>query len=410
MSGTARARGVAAVITAVLLLVSSGCQDTPAQQGSGPGGESGPSAVTSPTPQPSSATPVAALVEVTPKDKATKVTPADGVKVKARSGRLTAVTVTGAGGKRVAGRLSEDDGSWASTVPLDFATRYTVVATTKDDGGEEKTARTTFTTVTPSKRVHTAVVPLSGETVGVGLPIQVTFNARVTDRAAAERNLKVVSTPAVPGSWRWISDTKVRYRPQAYWPAGTKVTLKVGLQGINLGKGVYGDEQRDISFSVGRSVVSVVDGKRLRMTVFVSGKPVRTIPVTMGKKGWETRNGVKVALEKFPLKVMDGTTVGIPRTSPEYYRLDVRWAVRMTWSGEFVHGAPWSVGSQGTARVSHGCVGMSLANAQWYFGQTKRGDIIRVVNSPTTRSMELDNGFGDWNLSWAAWRAGSALR
>ncbi|NUR29397.1 MAG: L,D-transpeptidase [Catenulispora sp.] len=146
------------------------------------------------------------------------------------------------------------------------------------------------------------------------------------------------------------------------------------------------------------------------MTVFRDGKAVRTIPVTIGKKGWETRNGVKVVLEKFPLKVMDGTTVGIPKSSPEYYRLDVKWAVRMTWSGEFVHGAPWSVGAQGTTRVSHGCVGMSLENARWYFDQSTRGDVIKVVGSPTKRSMELDNGFGDWNLSWDAWRAGSALR
>jgi lipoprotein-anchoring transpeptidase ErfK/SrfK len=406
MRGDLPGRGLAALTTVALLVVLNGCEDTAGEPNGGSGVPRSSSA-TSPTPGTTSATP--ARIAVTPKDKATKVAPAEGVEVRAQSGRLTAVTVTGTGGKRIAGWLSEDALSWASQAPLAFATRYTVVATT-EDGGEVRTASTTFTTVTPRKRVHTAVVPLSGETVGIGLPIQVTFNAPVSDRAAAERNLKVVSSPAVMGAWRWISDTKIRYRPQAFWPAGTKVTLKVGLQGVNLGKGAYGDEERDISFDIGRSVVSVVDGKRLRMTVLVGGKPVRAIPVTMGKKGWETRNGVKVALEKHPLKVMDGTTVGIPRTSPEYYRLDVRWAVRMTWSGEFVHGAPWSVGSQGTARVSHGCVGMSLANAQWYFGQTKRGDIIRVVNSPTKRSMELDNGFGDWNLSWAAWRAGSALR
>jgi len=403
MTRTLSGRGLAAVATAALLIVLSGCQDTAGTPAATASSEP-------PQPTTTMSTAAAAPIDVTPKDKATKVSPAHGVRVKARSGRLSAVTVTDAAGQRVAGRLSADGSSWASEAQLKFATHYAVAVETDNGAGEQKTASTTFTTVTPKKRLHTAVVPLSGETVGVGLPIQVSFNAPVTDRAAAERNLKVVSTPAVTGSWRWISDRKVRYRPQVYWPAGTKVTLKVGLRGVNLGQGVYGDEQRDVSFTVGRSVVSVVDGKRLRMTVFVAGKPLRVIPVTMGKKGWETRNGVKVVLEKFPLKVMDGTTVGIPKTSPEYYRLDVRWAVRMTWSGEFVHGAPWSVGSQGTARVSHGCVGMSLENAQWYFGQSLRGDVIKIVNSPTTRSMELDNGFGDWNLSWQAWRAGSALR
>ncbi|GAA1580865.1 Ig-like domain-containing protein [Kribbella sancticallisti] len=410
MTGRLSRRGLTALALAAVLLVVSACQDTEAEPGAAASSQSQQPESQQPEsqgPTPTASTPGTVSIDVTPKDKATKVSPAEGVQVKARSGRLGAVTVTDAAGQRVSGRLSADGTSWISEAPLKFATRYTVAVSAAEGAAEQ---RSTFTTVTPKKRVHTAVVPLNGETVGVGLPIQVSFNAPVTDRAAAERNLKVVSTPAVAGSWRWISDRKIRYRPQVYWPAGTKVTLKVGLRGVNLGRGVYGDEQREVSFTVGRSVVSVVDGKRLRMTVFVNGKPVRTIPVTMGKKGWETRNGVKVVLEKFPLKVMDGATLGIPKNSPEYYRLDVRWAVRMTWSGEFVHGAPWSTASQGTARVSHGCVGMSLENAQWYFGQSLRGDVIKVVNSPTTRTMELDNGFGDWNLSWQAWRAGSALR
>jgi hypothetical protein len=52
---------------------------------------------------------------------------------------------------------------------------------------------------------------------------------------------------------------------------------------------------------------------------------------------------------------------------------------------------------------------MSVSNAEWLFKRTTRGDIIQVVNSPTRRTMELDNGFGDWNLSWSEWTAGSAL-
>jgi len=339
----------------------------------------------------------------------TGVAPTTGVTVRVEGGRLTAVTVTGPGGAKVDGTLGDLGTDWSTAEKLDFATRYAVVATVVNGSGESSTTTSTFTTIAPKKRLHTAVVPLNGETVGVGLPIQVAFNAPVRNRAAVERALVVESTPKVPGAWRWIGDEKVRYRPKEYWPAGTRVTLQVRLRGVDAGDGVYGDEHRDVRFTVGRSVVSVVDAKRLRMTVHINGKPARTIPVTTGKKGWETRNGVKVALEKHAVKIMDGTTVGIPKSSPEYYRLRVRLAVRMTWSGEFVHGAEWSTASQGRARVSHGCVGMSIGNATWYFAQTLRGDVIKVVNSPTTRKMELDNGFGDWNLTWAQWRAGSAV-
>ena len=286
-----------------------------------------------------------------------------------------------------------------------FATLYTVTVVAVGDQGAATSSVTTFTTVRPRTKLHTAVVPLDGETVGVGLPIQVAFTAPVIDREAVQRGLAVQSTPAVTGAWRWISDDKVRYRPQEYWPPGTKVTLRIRLRGVSAGAGVYGDEQRTVSFTVGRSVVSVVDARRLRMEVSIDGQVARTIPVTTGKKGWETRNGVKVALEKHSLKLMDGATLGIPVDSPEYYRLPVRWAVRMTWSGEFVHGAGWSTADQGRARVSHGCVGMSLRDAKWFFAQTRRGDVIEVVNSPTDRSMELDNGFGDWNLSWEQWMA-----
>jgi lipoprotein-anchoring transpeptidase ErfK/SrfK len=387
------ARRVASALLVVVAVLLVGCE-------AGPEAPSGSAAKAT-----ARASVSAVRINVTPDDGARGVAPNAGVTVRVDGGSLTAVTVTGPGGDEVAGALGEQGASWSSREQLRFATRYSVVATATDRGGTTRTTRSTFTTVTPRKLLHTAVVPLNGETVGVGLPIQVAFSDPVRNRAAVEHGLSVQSTPKVTGAWRWISDEKVRYRPKSYWPAGTKVTLRIRLTGVDAGNGVYGDETRDISFTVGRSVVSVVDAKRLRMTVYINGKPARTIPVTTGKKGWETRNGIKVALEKHPVKIMDAATVGIPRSSPEYYRLRVRLAVRMTWSGEFVHGAEWSTAAQGRTRVSHGCVGMSIPNATWFFAQTRRGDVIRVINSPTTRKMELDNGFGDWNLPWEQWVA-----
>jgi|SRR5262245_3672663 len=352
----------------------------------------------------------AATVQVVPADRTRGVVPAERITVTAAGGTLTDVTVSDPDGSKVKGRLSDDRTSWRTSAVLDFATRYTVVAHARNAQGAVTTSKTTFTTVRPKAMLHTAVVPLDGETVGVGLPIQVQLSDPVGDRAAVEKRLIVESDPEVEGAWHWIGDDKLRYRPKEYWPPGTEVTLKVRLQGIDAGDGVYGDEQRDVSFTIGRSVRSVVDIKKLRMYVYIDGDPARTIPITAGRKGWETRNGIKVVLEKHKLKVMDAATVGIDPGDPDYYRLRVHWAIRVTWSGEFVHGAEWSTAAQGRARVSHGCVGMSLPNAKWYFDHTLRGDIVKVVHSPTRRQMELDNGFGDWNLTWSEWTEGSALQ
>ncbi|CAM5360996.1 hypothetical protein SHIRM173S_13025 [Streptomyces hirsutus] len=74
-----------------------------------------------------------------------------------------------------------------------------------------------------------------------------------------------------------------------------------------------------------------------------------------------------------------------------------------------MHAAPWSVGSQGYDNVSHGCVGMSTGDAEWFFDTFHQGDLVEVVNSGGATMEPFGNGFGDWNLTWAQWREGSAL-
>ena len=284
----------------------------------------------------------AATVDIVPANQARGVVPTERITVTAGGGVLDEVTVTDVDGTAVKGRLNDDKTRWRNNSVLDFATRYTVVATARNAQGAVTKQESSFTTVRPKALLHTAVVPLNGETVGVGLPIQVQLSDPVTDRAAVEKRLVVESSPEVEGVWHWISDDKLRYRPKEYWPSGTEVTLKVRLQGVDAGDGVFGDEQRDVSFTIGRSVRSLVDVRALRMKVYIDDRLARTIPVTAGKKGWETRNGIKVALEKHKIKIMDAATVGIDPDDPDYYRLRVRWTIRVTWSGEFVHGAQWS--------------------------------------------------------------------
>ncbi|GAB3035230.1 hypothetical protein GCM10011376_19140 [Nocardioides flavus (ex Wang et al. 2016)] len=331
----------------------------------------------------------------------------------------TPVTVTASGGTLETVRVRSEagavegtvsDGTWTSSTLLEPGTDYTVTATaTRSDGRSvERTRRFHTVDLTLDEQTFASVAPLDGETVGVGMPVVVTFDLPVTDRALFEKHMRVTSTPAQKGSWYWLSDREAHYRPARYWKAGTDVSVDLDINSLPAGNGIYGQESRSIDFHVGDSVVSRVDVSTHTMRTFVNGTLARTMPISAGKAGWETRSGTKVIIEKFRRKRMNAATIGVDESDPEYYDLsNVQYAMRVTYSGEFLHAAPWSAGSQGSANVSHGCVGMSLADAQWLYDRTRRGDVVEVTGSE--RQMTLENGFGDWNLSAAEWRQGSAL-
>jgi lipoprotein-anchoring transpeptidase ErfK/SrfK len=343
---------------------------------------------------------------VSPRNKAAKVALDAKARVVADSGRLVRVRVTGAG-ERLAGRLADDGRSWESTGPLAPATRYRVVADAVDDAGAPTRRRSTFTTLRPRAELRAAVMPLDGETVGVGLPIGVWFNEPVADRAAVERRLEVTSSKPVSGAWHWFTDTEVHYRPRDYWPSGARVTLKARLAGTDAGDGVWGVADRTIRFRIGERRVSVVDVRAHRMKVVSGGRTLRVMPVSTGRDQYPTTNGIHFVIEKNRVELMDSSTIGIPRNSPGGYYKAVAWSVRISNSGEFVHAAPWSTGSQGRDNVSHGCVNLSTANAAWYYGLTRRGDVVEVKGSPRRPGDSF--GVADWNMSWRAWLAGSAL-
>jgi lipoprotein-anchoring transpeptidase ErfK/SrfK len=345
---------------------------------------------------------------ISPRDRATRVALDTRARVVADSGRLKAVTVTGAGGRRLAGTLDDDGRTWVSDGALAPATRYRVVADAVDDAGTPTRRRSSFTTLRPRAELRAAIMPLDGETVGVGLPIGVWFNQPVADRAAVERRLQVRSSTPVTGAWHWFADNEVHYRPRSYWPSGARVTLRARLAGTDAGRGVWGVADRTIRFRIGERRISVVDVRTHRMKVTSGGRTLRVLPVSTGRERYPTTNGVHFVLEKTPVKLMDSSTVGIPRNSPGGYYQRVAWSVRISNSGEFVHAAPWSTGSQGRANVSHGCVNLSTANAAWFYRQTRRGDVVEVRGSPKRPGSSF--GVADWNMTWSRWLAGSALR
>jgi lipoprotein-anchoring transpeptidase ErfK/SrfK len=330
----------------------------------------------------------------------------------AHHGRLSTVTVSGSGDVgALNGAIAGDGGKWKADDLLEPGTTYTVKASVSGDDGEVVTKKQQFTTqaLSLSQQTYPSVAPLPGETVGVGMPVIVNFDVPVTDRANIEKHLHVTTAPEQPGTWHWLSDTEVHYRPKKYWKAGTTVDVDLDINGVEAGSGIYGQEDRDVQFQVGDAHIYKVDTKTDQMKVFSNGKLLRTIPITTGQQPkFTTRSGIKVIIEKFDAKRMNSETVGIPVDSADGYDIDnVQWAMRVTYSGEFVHAAPWSVGSQGVANVSHGCTGMSTSNADWLYHMTVRGDVVDY--SGTDRPMEPGNGYGDWNIPWDEYQQGSAL-
>ncbi len=331
------------------------------------------------------------------------------VTVEASDGSVTSAELsTGEDEGTIAGSVV--DGVWTAEERLEPATTYTLTAEGENADGTAKTITSSFTTqdLTLDQQTYPAVAPLAGETVGVGMPVIVTFDIPVQDKALFEKNMSVTSSADVEGSWSWLSDQEVHYRPKEYWPANTDVSVDVDVNGLPAGNGVYGQQDQKIDFTVGRAAISTVDVDNHTLTYTRDGETIWTIPVTTGDSTHQTRQGTKVVMEKFESVDMDAASTGVDADAPDYYNIEgVKWAMRLTNSGEFVHAAPWSVGSQGSANVSHGCTGLSTENAGWLYQNSMRGDIVTYVDSP--RGLEDRNGWTDWNVDWDTWKQGSAL-
>jgi lipoprotein-anchoring transpeptidase ErfK/SrfK len=328
-------------------------------------------------------------------------------------GRITDVTAHDESGRYVPGKLSRDGRSWRSTGNLAAGAHYTVRVSAENDDGAPGRKVLTFDTTRPrqKKTLTVAFGPKAGE-YGVGQPITAKLSRPVKERAAriaVERSLGVQSEPAVEGSWYWVDATTLHYRPREYWPAHATIRVHSGLKGVRIDDTLWGGDSKSLKLTTGDRIEALTNASTHMLSVYRNGREIREIPVTTGKPGFETRNGIKVVLEKEPFVQMRSSTVGIAEGSGDSYDLPVHWATRVTWSGEYLHAAPWSVGSQGSENASHGCTGMSTENAEWFFNTVREGDVVQVVGSDGEAMTPFDNGFGDWNLGWAKWREGSAL-
>jgi lipoprotein-anchoring transpeptidase ErfK/SrfK len=341
------------------------------------------------------------------KDGAVGVTVDQPVTVGAEDGVLGAVSmVNDDESTPVAGELSPDGLTWHTTEPLGYNTRYTLNAQSLGLGGAT-TQQMTFQTHSPENLTMPYLLPNDGEVVGIGQPVAVRFDENIPNRLAAQRAITVTTNPPVEGAFYWLSNREVRWRPAQYWKPGTTVDVAVNTYGVDLGDGLFGQENVTTHFTIGDEVIATADDNTKTLTIRRNGEVIKTMPISMGKNSTPTNNGTYIVGDRFGHMVMDSSTYGVPSNSPNGYRTEVDYATQISYSGIFVHAAPWSVGSQGYSNVSHGCLNVSTSNAQWFFDNTKRGDIVEISNTVGSILPGVD-GLGDWNIPWDQWRAGNA--
>ena len=340
------------------------------------------------------------------KDGAVGVSVESPVMVSAEDGVLGAVTMVNDEGTLVAGQLSPDGLMWSTAEPLGYNKRYTLNAQSLGLGGVTS-QQMSFETHSPENLTMPYLLPNDGEVVGVGQPVAIRFDENIPNRSAAEKAIKITSNPPVQGAFYWLNNREVRWRPAAYWTPGTTVDVAVNTYGVDLGDGLFGQEDVTTRFTIGDEVITTVDDSTKTLTVKRNGEVIKSMPVSMGKNSTPTNNGTYIVGDRFGHIVMDSSTYGVPVNSPNGYRTEVDFATQISYSGIFVHAAPWSVGSQGYSNVSHGCINVSTSNAQWYYNNSKRGDVVEIANTVGSILPGTD-GLGDWNIPWEQWKAGNA--
>lgn len=339
-------------------------------------------------------------------DQAVGIQPGAPITVQASEGALTGVRIDKADGSQIKGDISTDGTTWTSAEPLGYNRTYTLQADAVGVGGTS-TKRVSFTTRAPNNLTQAYLTPNPGERVGIGQPVAIKFDEPIPNRKAAQQAIRVTANPPTEGAFYWISDSEVRWRPKEYWKPGTKVNVAVNTYGIDLGDGLFGQENVRTNFVVDRPMVITADDRTKQVTFLRDGKVIRSMPTSMGKPGTETDNGIYLVSDKHDHIIMDSSTYGVPVGSADGYRTPVDYATRMSYSGIFFHSAPWSVWAQGNTNTSHGCLNLSPDDALWVMQNTLRGDPVEVKNT-SGGVLPGTDGLGDWNIPWEQWSKGNA--
>jgi lipoprotein-anchoring transpeptidase ErfK/SrfK len=379
--------------------------------GAGAAGAAGtPSASKSVSASPTVAPPTITTV---PTNGATGVDPSKPISVKVLGGTIESVSLSGQG--QTSGTLSTDGTGWTCSNILSVDTAYSLTISAKNAAGKATTSTVSFHTLAPSLTFGvSSVVPPRGATVGVGQPIRVTFSDYVPTeyQAALEKACVVTTNPPVKGAWYWVSNgadgAVVDWRPENFWPVNTTVSVAFNLDGVRLGEHQYGVENyrptHDFSIS-SRDLRLVVDKDTFKATCYQNGRVIRTWPISTGmttEETFVTYTGTMAVLGKGNPVEMKGN-YGPGDTYDDF----VNWATQITWSGTYVHAAPWDPDLGVANDDSHGCIHCPTADAEWFYGLVVDGDVV-TVNGSRARTVAVDNGICTFTLDWADVVKGSA--
>ncbi|WP_041819419.1 L,D-transpeptidase [Streptomyces davaonensis] len=359
-----------------------------------------------------------AQIKITPKDGADNAS-INSTAVTVSKGTLTEVKMTTADGAAVEGEISADKKTWKPTAQLERSTTYKITATAEDAKGLEAHENASFSTLSPTNSFLGYFTPEDGSTVGVGMPVSINFDKQITNKADVQKGITVSSSSGQEVACHWFNANRMDCRPEDYWQEGSTVTLKMALDGVEGAEGVYGVQQKTVTFTIGRNQVSYVDANTKQMKVTQDGKVVKTIPISAGSPENKTYEGTMVMSEMFKETRMNGATVGFTDDDGkgEYDIKDVPHAIRLTNSGTFIHGNYWGADSVfGSVNTSHGCVGLNDTKGAndkgtagyWFYTNSIIGDVV-VVQNTGDKTVSPDNGLNGWNMNWADWKAGSAV-
>jgi lipoprotein-anchoring transpeptidase ErfK/SrfK len=344
---------------------------------------------------------------VSPADRQTGVPVSAEIGIQLASGSIEQVQVKDSAGHPVAGQLRSDGTGWVPSHPLRYQQGYTAEVTAVGSRYHHETRKISFTTMPqPSLLEGVGFYLFDGQEYGIGMPIPIEFlrDVPASMRAAVQKRFFVTSDPPQPGAWHWFSPTQVQYRPATFWVPGTKLSVRLGLKGQPLGGGYYGDEDKVANVHISKDRVEVkITNWPKQLQLFKNGALVRSMPVSLGKASTPSSSGHMVVMEQAYHTTFD--TRGDPNGG---YVAEVDYAQRLTWGGEFIHSAPWSVGDQGYTNVSHGCVNVGPANAAWLFTEMKVGTPVTV--SGTGVKLAPGNGWTVWDMDWKTFVAGSAVQ
>lgn len=395
--------------------------NTPAASGGTSTAQSGGTSGTSSSSSAPAAAP--AKLTVSAATGATGVSPVKPVTVAVTDGQLSDVTLHNTDGKEVKGAISADKTSWSTSEVLGYGKTYRLTAEATGEDGKTVKKTSSFTTVVPDNQTMAYITTAAGQAFqagqkqGVGQVVKIHFDEAISDRKAAQDSITVTTTPKQVGGFSWLSDQDVYWRTKSYLKVGTKVSIKTSIYGKNFGTStasLYGQADSSAGFTVGPKHISIADDNTKEIKVYSNNKLIKTIPTSMGRHesiagdtgpiDLRTNSGPHVVIGGETNINMNSASFGLSKGANAYKTI-VPVGVKISYDGEYVHWADWSVWAQGNTDTSHGCLNVSPDNSWWFYHWSQPGDIVDVKNTGRTLA-EWNSGY--WNVTWAKWMAGSA--